>query len=97
VSTDALSPDAIAALRAEIIGKFQPVPVIAAVNKQAERTVYATLAKRPDIPTIKVGDELFIDPREYAVARTRRAESTPQPVESLPPPRRPGRPRKVQP
>jgi hypothetical protein len=97
VPADALTPEEIAELRAQIIGNFQPVLVVAAVNRQAPRTVYATLAKHPDIPTIKVGDQLYLDPLVYATERARPIRrTTPQPEpESLPSPRRPGRPRKV--
>jgi hypothetical protein len=95
---NAVPPKILAELRKEIIGNRHPVLVIAQVNHQAVRTVYDVLSKHPEIPTIKLGTDLYVDPHAYAAVRGRRREP-PHETECAepPPPRRPGRPPKVRP
>jgi hypothetical protein len=84
------SDEIIAALRAEVIGRRQPIAVIAQLNDETERCVYQNL-DRYDISFIKVGALRYIDPVEYAEKRAKRIR---KPTGSLPPPRPVGRPRK---
>ena len=60
----------IQALRAEIIGRRQPIPVIARVNDESERAVYQNI-DRYDVSFIKVGAFRYIDPVEYAEKRAK--------------------------
>jgi hypothetical protein len=83
----------IEALRADIIGRRQPISVIARINRETERSVYSSI-KRYGISYIKVGSDRYIDPVEYAEKRALRHECAPGLSAPLPPPRAVGRPRK---
>jgi hypothetical protein len=91
MASHVLSDEVVAALRAAIIGRRQPISVIARVNGESERAVYQNI-DRYDVSFIKVGALRYIDPVEYAEKRAQRIR---KPTASLPPPRPVGRPRKL--
>jgi hypothetical protein len=81
-------------LRAEVIGKRQPLAVIARMQNHTMRTVYETI-ERCSVSFIKVGPDRYIDPVEYAEKRARgKIRSNRTQPEPLPLPRSVGRPRK---